>query len=112
MDRCEIKETLKAAECYLQKLKDLDEEIKSAQAQIVNTSKEAEKTVCCHLTSLADSLVQTLSKRKNDLLQKISTLKLWYTKIIQYYKRTQVDKRLYLRQERKVLFLYHSVVWL
>ncbi|KAL3279931.1 hypothetical protein HHI36_017437 [Cryptolaemus montrouzieri] len=73
MDSSEINETLKAAQSYLQKLKDLDDEIKNAQAQITNTSEEAESNLLGNFSSLQEYIIKLLAKRKCELLDKILT---------------------------------------
>jgi hypothetical protein len=70
-DKKEIADTLKAAQSYLNRLKNLNNKIQNAQKQISDTSRETEKNVEVSFGSLLTNLTQILLSRKDDLIKRV-----------------------------------------
>jgi hypothetical protein len=70
-DKMEIADTLKAAQSYLNRLKNLNNKIQNAQKQISDTSRETEKNVEVSFGSLLTNLTQILLSRKDDLIKRV-----------------------------------------
>lgn len=77
MDLNEVKETLTAANEYLNNLKSLDSELKKAEQQIIETAKETEKNIEVMFAYVQDLLTQTLNRRRDELLKETKKVQLY-----------------------------------
>lgn len=64
-------ETLLAASEYLKALKKLDSDVKKAELQILDTSKESASKIEVMFTSLLEAVTDSLNARKTELINKI-----------------------------------------